>query len=550
MELKVKSFIFIFSLFITFPLLAGPNEEFLSLAQSIQDSPIEELPVQNNGRLKPFHSLARESILFINGRYQFEHKASAIQTYLALIIYPKSDQVEIINVRNKNIRAQLGSLPGNKKNHFSIKQLDKWGLMGRAAPLLDKEQRNKRSLEPEEKDLLELYNQYQLTKFIISGNHFLAALDFASLQGSQNHGQSPPKTLSLAKEYLRALASQSPNTQELAKQLIESSFNSPMPPLFEKQKKKIKIEVYYNKLRPFFIAALFLLFIGLSFFFKQAHPFYNTLLGKITLSIPLLILFLGFVARVYITGFAPVTNMYGTMIWVSFGVSLFSLILLYLYKSYYAVGSLWIGAGLTLILTENLPLILSPNMDPIVAVLRSNLWLTIHVLTIVISYAAFTITMILSNVALVRSLVRSDFSHSIYKEFSKLIYRMTQLGVFLLSVGIILGGVWADYSWGRFWGWDPKETWALIADIGYLAILHARYIGWLKPFGILLASPLAYLLVIMAWYGVNFILASGLHSYGFSSGGATMVGIFVATQLFLLLLAGANYWKKVKASSH
>jgi ABC-type transport system involved in cytochrome c biogenesis permease subunit len=114
---------------------------------------------------------------------------------------------------------------------------------------------------------------------------------------------------------------------------------------------------------------------------------------------------------------------------------------------------------------------------------------------------------------------------------------MIQLGVFLITAGIILGGIWADYSWGRFWGWDPKETWALIADVGFIAILHARYTGWLKDFGVLAASCIAYLLVIMAWYGVNFILAAGLHSYGFSSGGALVVSIFVSAQLILFAAA-------------
>ena len=114
-----------------------------------------------------------------------------------------------------------------------------------------------------------------------------------------------------------------------------------------------------------------------------------------------------------------------------------------------------------------------------------------------------------------------------------------QFGVVLIAAGTILGGIWADYSWGRFWGWDPKETWALIADVGFLAILHARYAGWLDAFGLLAACPVGYLLVVMAWYGVNFILASGLHSYGFSSGGALAVAIFVAAQLTLLLAAAA-----------
>ncbi|MGZ3748070.1 MAG: hypothetical protein ACXVCD_12090, partial [Pseudobdellovibrionaceae bacterium] len=88
-----------------------------------------------------------------------------------------------------------------------------------------------------------------------------------------------------------------------------------------------------------------------------------------------------------------------------------------------------------------------------------------------------------------------------------------------------------------------KETWALIADVGFLSLLHARIAGWLKPFTLLAFSPVAYLLVIMAWYGVNFILAAGLHSYGFSSGGALVVAIYVAVQMIILAL---GFWKYFK----
>jgi ABC-type transport system involved in cytochrome c biogenesis permease subunit len=110
-----------------------------------------------------------------------------------------------------------------------------------------------------------------------------------------------------------------------------------------------------------------------------------------------------------------------------------------------------------------------------------------------------------------------------------------QIGVALLAPGIILGGIWADYSWGRFWGWDPKETWALIALLGYTAVLHGRLAGWLKDFGTIVTSVVSFSLVIMAWYGVNFVLGAGLHSYGFGAGGVEYVSAFVAAHLLFTL---------------
>ena len=106
------------------------------------------------------------------------------------------------------------------------------------------------------------------------------------------------------------------------------------------------------------------------------------------------------------------------------------------------------------------------------------------------------------------------------KPLSNFIYRTMQVGVLLIAAGTILGGVWADYSWGRFWGWDPKEVWALITLLVYLIPLHGRFAGWVNTFGLVVASVVCFLSVVMAWYGVNFVLGVGLHSYGFVEGGS------------------------------
>ena len=107
----------------------------------------------------------------------------------------------------------------------------------------------------------------------------------------------------------------------------------------------------------------------------------------------------------------------------------------------------------------------------------------------------------------------------------------------MLAAGTILGGVWANYSWGRFWGWDPKETWALIALLCYILALHGRLAGWWTQFGLAVASVVCFLAVLMAWYGVNFVLGKGLHSYGFGIGGETYVAIFVALDLLFVAFA-------------
>jgi energy-coupling factor transporter transmembrane protein EcfT len=107
----------------------------------------------------------------------------------------------------------------------------------------------------------------------------------------------------------------------------------------------------------------------------------------------------------------------------------------------------------------------------------------------------------------------------------------------LLAVGTILGGVWANYSWGRFWDWDPKEVWALVTLLAYLFVLHGRIAGKWAGFGMSVGAILCFLCVLMAWYGVNFVLGVGLHSYGFGSGGFGYALAFVIAELVFVAIA-------------
>jgi ABC-type transport system involved in cytochrome c biogenesis permease subunit len=132
------------------------------------------------------------------------------------------------------------------------------------------------------------------------------------------------------------------------------------------------------------------------------------------------------------------------------------------------------------------------------------------------------------------------------KPLSNIIYRTMQVGVLLIAAGTMLGGFWADVSWGRFWGWDPKEVWALITLLIYLIPLHGRFAGWVNTFGLVMASVACFTSVIMAWYGVNFVLGVGLHSYGFTEGGSQ--GVVSAVVLAVLAVAGAAAWRRWLAS--
>ena len=248
----------------------------------------------------------------------------------------------------------------------------------------------------------------------------------------------------------------------------------------------------------------------------------------------------GFYCRVTISGRPPVSNMYESVIWVAFMTSVFGLILELIYRRAVIALAATLVSTLGLVLADQLPLTLAPNIQPLQAVLRSNYWLVIHVLTIVSSYAAFALAWGLGNLNLALMLF-SPNRRDLVKTLSSFCYRAIQIGVVLLAAGTLLGGFWAAESWGRFWGWDPKEVWALIALLCYVIPLHARHVGWVKDFGLAACSVVCFASVVMAWYGVNFVLGAGLHSYGFGGGNDVWVYWGGLVNITLVVHAGLRY---------
>jgi ABC-type transport system involved in cytochrome c biogenesis permease subunit len=311
----------------------------------------------------------------------------------------------------------------------------------------------------------------------------------------------------------------------------------------------LSLEVSYMDLRPFgkawmlyFLAAT----LGLLALKLKSKPVYYALmavyLGGIAMHV------YGFALRCMIAGRPPVSNMYESVIWVGFGGVFFGLIFELIYKKRYFALSGALGGFMCLVLMDMLPVVTgNPSMpgfeariSPLQPVLRDNFWLTVHVLTITLSYAAFMLAWVLGHVTMFKHLF-TPAQRSVHHELHTFVYRAMQVGVLLLAIGTILGGVWAYYSWGRFWGWDPKETWAFIALMCYLFVLHGRFTGWWGNFGMSVGSVVCFLSVVMAWYGVNFVLGSGMHAYGSGAGGIEYVIGFVAVDLLFTGAAIARY---------
>ena len=188
----------------------------------------------------------------------------------------------------------------------------------------------------------------------------------------------------------------------------------------------------------------------------------------------------------------------------------------------------------TLFMLEFATGMLDASINPLMPVLNNNFWLGIHVFTVMVAYAAFGFSWFISNIFICRDLFKARNHHTTNK-FLHITSDALSVGVVFLSAGILTGGMWADFAWGRFWGWDPKEVWSLIVLLVYMIILHGRYTNWINQTKFIFLAAPAFLTVMMAWFGVNYVLATGLHSYGFSQGGTIFFILFVSAQLMLSL---------------
>ncbi|TAG09950.1 MAG: hypothetical protein EAZ42_05270 [Verrucomicrobia bacterium] len=231
----------------------------------------------------------------------------------------------------------------------------------------------------------------------------------------------------------------------------------------------------------------------------------------------------------------PVGNLYDTIIFIATTAILFAFIVEWLTRQRFALGIAPVIGAFLIVLARRYELgDAKDHMDPLVAVLDSNYWLTTHVITITLGYSAGLLSAFLAaSYILIRGLRLIDNEQAIRRGLTRAVYGTICLTLFLSLVGTVLGGIWANDSWGRFWGWDPKENGALMIVIWTLAILHARLGGIIKEWGIHLAAVFTAVIVVFSWWHVNF-LGVGLHNYGFTAGKDAIWWFYGIIGLFLV----------------
>jgi len=508
---------------------------------------LRTLAVQDGGRVKPLDTFARESARRITGGRAFGAESvrglDPVEWVVAMMADPERwKDAPIVRVSHAGLRSAVGL--STTRDRYSFRELATHDPFLKAADAVraKEEGDSEARLDPVEREVADLYGNLALMSEIFTGEalHVVPeAGEAGAAWSSWAHAMHGEETETrrvglLARALLTAYAAGDDREVGTAASALHARLGAVTT--VSASEADLQREVLYNRVKPFRFAWILYLFgfLGLAASFPLGSRAI-TRAGFALVTAAFLLQSYGMLLRTLISGRPPVTNMYESVIFVSWGAVLFALAFETAYRVRYFAACASGLSVLLLILADSLP-ILDGSIEPLVPVLRDNMWLTVHVLTITLGYAAFFLGVALGHLNLTLYFFAPG-RRELLRTMSLFLYRSLQAGTLFLAAGTLLGGVWASYSWGRFWGWDPKETWALIALLTYLAILHGRFLGWIRDFGLAVGALLGGLTVLMAWYGVNFILGTGLHSYGFGSGGYAYVGAFVAFEVAVIAAA-------------
>jgi ABC-type transport system involved in cytochrome c biogenesis permease subunit len=304
------------------------------------------------------------------------------------------------------------------------------------------------------------------------------------------------------------------------------------------------VESIFNNFAPFYrctILYVVVFLLAALTFLVPSEALWRTAfcIGWLTFSVHALAL----LARMYIQWRPPVTNLYSSAVFIGCGCVLVGLILEAIYKNglgVFAAGALGFATSVVahFLGTDG------DTLEMLQAVLDTDFWLATHVTTVNLGYTATLVPGFLGAVYIIRGVFTRSLTSQATKTISQMMYGVICFATFLSFTGTVLGGIWADQSWGRFWGWDPKENGALLIVIWNAMILHARWGGMIKSRGMAILAVLGNIVTIWSWFGTN-QLGVGLHAYGFRSGMAKWIVISSATHLAIagLGMLPLKYWR-------
>ncbi len=485
-----------------------------------------QLLVQSHdGRLKPVNSVASELLRKVARKSSFDG-LDPDQVFLGMMCYPNQWQkVPIIKVTHPKVKEVLG-IDGKYASYMDF--ITHEGTYKLSQLISDAYAKSPAKRNKFDKDIMKVDERLNICYMVYNG-------DMLNILPNPVNSHAPwfstsskisgmPQTdsaflKSIIPTFLSAVASGNSNQ---AKQLLKgiSDYQKKYGALIWPSENKIKIETFYNKISIFNNLSVIYGILGfLMIVLLFVEMFKPSKALKYVLNFFIVLIVLGFVAqtlglamRWYISEHAPWTNGYESMIYIAWVTLLAGLI--------FSSGSKMTIAATTILSSIILMVAYLSWMDPeitnLVPVLKSY-WLTIHVSVITASYGFLALSAILGFINLIMMIVKSSKNSKILnlkiQELTAINKRSVTIGLFLLTIGTFLGGVWANESWGRYWGWDPKETWALVSVLVYAFIAHMNFMPGLKSkFSFNFATLISYSVILMTYLGVNYYL-SGMHSY-------------------------------------
>ncbi len=515
---------------------------------------LAKLPVMEQGRIKPLDTVARINLLKVSKIQTFkdgDKKGQPAIRWLLDAIVGKADKYEVFRIEDPQLLDVMGL---ENKPHFLRYSPDemqpKLHVLGTMAQQTkDIKEGDWDSLN---RNVMKLANNYMLYVTMQKefsppqllmipptkpGGEWRSLLEAA---GDAQQGLSQDQAMVAYRDMLRAYLNDEPRDFNHAL----AGYQSYMRDTYPADSQRCAFETFYNDYAPFYhcsilYVTMFLLAICSWVFFTDTLNRAAFWLGVCTL----LFHSCAIVVRMYLQGRPPITNLYSTAIFIGWGCVLLSLIIEGTYQN--GIGN--IVAAVAGSLTTLIAHILATDgdtMPALVAVLDTNFWLATHVTIINFGYAATFVAGLLGVLFVLIGLFTPRLDQSLFKSLNQVTYGAVCFATLLSFTGTVLGGLWADYSWGRFWGWDPKENGALLIVLWNALILHARWGGLVKQRGMAVLAILGNIVVAWSWFGVN-MLGVGLHSYGATEGEVFWLSTFAISQLLLagLGMIPSHYWR-------
>ena len=540
-----------------------------------------KIPVLVSGRVKPLDTVARNSLLILHGKeavHLTNGRTVSAMHWLTDVLFnaPLADHYPVFVIQNGDVLSLFG-WEQNDRKYFSylelkpfLRQIEEQGALSAKLQSVERSayqnailnlrnglalyQRLENSIQPagakdwrrEIRQRLDQVSADQAAGTIqrnqqLAEGAYILAVSPAAGNGAEWRStgsvilQSSAELHPVVERYARiADAYRAGNRHEFNEQVTAlSSWMTQHQPIAAR---RALFEFLFNQIDPFTHSMV--LYV-LAFLFACAswliwtRPLNRTAFYLLLLA--LAIHTFGLISRIYLQERPPVTNLYSSAIFIGWGAVIVALILERIFRD--GIGAVCAGAigFVTLIIAHHLAGN-GDTLEMLQAVLDTNIWLATHVVAITTGYSAMFLAGMLAIIYILRGVFTRSLTQPVAISLTRMTYGIVCFATFFSFVGTVLGGIWADQSWGRFWGWDPKENGAILIVLWCAMILHARWGRFIGQRGLMMMAVFGNVITSFSWFGVN-MLGVGLHSYGFMEKAFPWLCGFIFSQLVLIALA-------------